>query len=357
MHDSNDTNAVKNSGLFVDWLSIWQVHPAHIPLNKGSNITTDGTGATVFEHTRAARIQGSYSTSCAIKSDGSCVVASGNFGRLNRKDNLFNFDPLQTLQRANAAAQFAGLPAFSIDIHRNETNGMPSTRGIGPDSSYFHETRAKREFVHLSRIDLTKNFRCGSVTAARSVLRAISGKSISRVKKGVAGDESVWWANTRYMLKVYIKALEMEHRGVNSGKAYEYAVNNGILRIELELKRREIDSLGWSDFNEFVRAWDMGNVHKLFGDYEKVLTTTQISNDADFLDALPHRLRVTASAWLSGRDVRALVSRATFFRYRRALLDYGIDLNDERPASLTVAIRQIEIEPVCAPDWYVAEAA
>lgn len=284
-------------------------------------------------------------------------MASGNFGRLNRKDNLFNFDPLETLQRANAAALFAGLPAFSIDIHRNKIDGVSPARSVGFNRADFDESRAIFEFVHLSRIDLTKNFKCGSVSAARSVIRAISGKAISRVKKGVAGDESVWWSNTRYMLKVYIKALEMEHHGVNSGRAYEYAVNNGIIRLELELKRRELDSVGWSDFNEFVRAWDMGNVHKLFADYEKVLTTTSISNDADFIESLPLRLRVPAAAWLSGRDVRALVSRATYFRIRRALLDYGIDLNDERPAQLTVAVRQIEIEAVSAPDWYTQEAA
>ena len=149
----------------------------------------------------------------------------------------------------------------------------------------------------------------------------------------------------------------MEHHGVNSGRAYEYAVDNGILRLEVELKRRELETLGWSNFNEFVRAWDMGNVHKLFGDYEKVLTTTQISNDSDFIDSLPLRLRVPAAAWLSGRDVRSLVSRATYFRIRRALLDYGIELNDERPPQLNVSVRQIVIEAVSAPDWYTEEAA
>ena len=343
-------------GLFVDWLSVWQVHPAHAPLNSGAIVTTDGSGRTVFERTRTARIQGSYETSCALKSDGSCVVASGNFGRLNRQDNVFNFEPVATLERANLAAQFAGLPEFTFRDLRNKIDGVSPAGSIGFNLADFTASRTSSEYIHLSRVDLTKNYSCGSVTAARSVVRAISGKSISRVKKGVGGDSSVWWSNTRYMLKVYIKSLEMEAHGTNSGKAYEFARDNGVIRLELELKRRELHDLGWSDFNEFVKGWNMGTVHKLFKDYEKVLDVVNVTNDADFLDSLPFRLRVPAAAFLSGRDVRALMSRATFFRYRKALLDYGIDIADERPAQITTVVRQVEIVPLVAPDWYWKQA-
>lgn len=349
---------VKDDALFIDWLSVWQVHPAHAPLNSGLIVTYDGGGASVFERHRAARIQGSHSTSCSVKSDGSCVVLSGNFGRLNRADNLFNLDPLQTLERANLAAQFAGVPAFQFHEQPNDraSSGV-ELAPIGYSGRDFQQSRARYEFIHLSRIDLTKNYRCGSVAAARSVIRAVSGKSVSRVKKGVGGDASVWWSNTRYMLKVYIKALEMESHGITSGAAYEYARDNGIIRLEIELKRRELADLGWSDFAEFVKAWDMGKVHQLFSDYEKILTVENISNDAEFIDSLPQKLRVTAAAFLAGRDVKAMVSRATYFRYRKALLGYGIDIADERPAQLNVKVRTVEITPVSAPDWYWARAA
>lgn len=335
-------------GLFIDWLSIWQFQKSHGPLNSGAIITTNGAGHTVFERFRPSRIRGSHETSCAFKSDGQVVVASGNFGRLNRSDNLFNYDPLQTLQRVNAVADFVGLPPFSVGHQRNGSSVCLSVVGVAEVVD--HE--AFTDFCHLSRVDLTRNYRCGSLGAARAAIRAIQGKSVSRVKKGIGGDASVWWSNTRYMLKVYIKSLEMEAHGTNFGQAYEYARDNGIIRLEVELKRRELDTLGWSNFDDFMKAWDMGNVHKLFADYEKVLKVEAIPNDADFLDALPQRLRVTAAAFLSGREVRSLVSRATFFRYRKALLEYGIDIADERPAQLTTVIRQVVIEPVSAPEWY-----
>lgn len=343
----------ENDGLFIDWVSLWQVHPAHAPINSGSIITYDGCGNITFERSRPARLQGSHSTSCSIKSDGSCVVFSGNFGRLNRSDNLFNYNPTKTLERVNIAARFAGLPEFVIHDSGNATiSSEVVLASVGHADGYFKKNRTLYEFIHLSRIDLTKNYSCGNVAAARSVIRAISGKSVNRVKKGVGGDSSVWWSNTRYMLKVYVKALEMEAHGTNTGKAYEYARDNGIIRLEIELKRRELHDLGWSDFREFLKAWDMGHVHKLFSDYEKILTVENISNDAQFIDSLPQKLRVTAAAFLAGRDVKALLSNGSFYRHRKALLEYGIDISDERPAQINTKIRHVEIVPVSAPDWY-----
>src|SRR5665647_286089 len=352
------TKGVHDDSLFIDWLLVWQVHPSHAPLNSGCVVTYDGGGAAVFERHRAARIQGSHSTSCSVKSDGSCVVLSGNFGRLNRPDNLFNLDPLQTLERANLAAEFAGLPAFQFYEHGDvATPSADFVAPIGYADQQFKQVRSRSEFIHLSRVDLTKNYSCGSVASACAVIRAISGKSVSRVKKGIGGDASVWWSNTRYMLKVYVKALEMEAHGTNSGKAYEYARDNGIIRLEIELKRRELFDLGWSDFSEFIKAWDMGNVHRLFSDYEKIMSIQKINNEAEFIDALPQKLRVTAAAFLAGRDVKSMMTNGSFYRYRKALLDYGIDISDERPAQLNIKVRTVDVVPVSAPDWYWKQVA
>lgn len=344
--------------LFVDWLSIWQVHASHAPQNSGAIVTYDGASNPIFTRTRAARVQGSYSTSCRVKSDGACVVLEGNFGRLNREDNLFNFDPLQTFQRACLVADFAGLPIPRLDDSRdNAGTPKPVLASIGHSERDFAEGRTRYEFVHLSRVDLTQNYSCGSPAAARAFIRGMQGKNVSRVKKGLGGESSVWWSNTRYMLKFYIKADEMLAHGCGEGAAYEFAKNNGIVRMELELKRRELFDLGWANFNEFIRAWDMGKVHKLFAEYEGLMNMHAIENDAEFIDALPARLRVIAAAFLSGRDVRSLMSRASFFRHRKALLEYGVDIADERPEKLNVSIRTINIEPVAAPDWYWSKAA
>lgn len=344
--------------LFVDWLSVWQVHPAHAPQNSGAIVTFDGAASPLFTRTRAARVQGSHGTSCRVKSDGSCVVFDGNFGRLNRSDNLFNFDPRETLSRANTVAAFAGLPPFRLDDSRDNTIAPQLVVApIGHSERDFTVGRTRYEHIHLSRIDLTQNYSCGSINAARALIRSIAGKSVARVKKGVGGTSSVWWSNTRYMIKFYIKAHEMEAHGISSGAAYEFAKKIGIVRMELELKRRELSDLGWSNFNEFLKAWDMGKVHALYADYENLMRSKSISNDSDFIDALPVRLRAHAALFLAGGDLKGVMSRASFFRHRKALLDYGIDISDKRPEKLNVTIRNIVVEPVAAPDWYWQKVA
>lgn len=343
-----------DDGLFVDWLSIWQVREPHAPLNSGAVVTYDGAGQPVFERMRPARVRGSHSTSIAVKSDGQSVVVSGNIGRLGRDDNLFGFSPLAAFARANETLAFIGLPAFDLADNGREL----ATSGDGLESfGTGAASRTPARCVNLSRVDITRNFSAGSPAAAAAVIRAMSSKHVCRAKKGVAGDQSVWFSNTRYMLKAYIKHLEMEAHGCVEGAAYEYAKAQGIVRVELELKRREIADLGWSNFAVFCEAWKMGQVHLLFDEYSKMLNVNAISGDGEFIDALPQRLRVVASAFLAGQDVKRIMSRASFYRYRRALLDYGIDIADERPARLNVQIRTVELKPLTAPAWYWKKVA
>lgn len=343
------------TGLFIDWFSVWQVQPEHIPHNSGFVVTFDGAGNKVFERCRTARLVGSHSTSCAYKSDGQTVVASGNYGRLNRRDNLFNYSPLETLELINKQLRFLELPLFHWDDKRigdldgESVDGVVGNIGAAPACTY-------RRPLYLSRVDLTKNYACGSLTAARSALRAISAKCKTRMKKGVAGDDAVWWSNTRYMLKVYIKSVEMEAHGCNTGKVYEYARDNGIIRLEVELKQRELSDLGWSDFACFLEDWNMKKVHKLFGDYEQILEAGKQINHHEFINSLPQRLRMVADNFLAGLDVKSKMKRTSFYKYRRQLLEYGIDISDERPEQIKTVVRFVEIIPLVAPDWYWEES-
>lgn len=171
-------------GLFCDWITLYQDHSEHAPLNSGCVVTFDRQGKAVFTRHRAARMQGSFETCVTVKSDGRTVVASGNFGRFGRSDNLFNHDPRETVAACNRVLDYIGLPLFTLgraeQAHHSFTGG-----------------------ARVSRIDLTRNYQCGSIANARAIIREISGRSISRAKRGIAADESVWWANTRYMLKFY----------------------------------------------------------------------------------------------------------------------------------------------------------
>ena len=89
---------------------------------------------------------------------------------------------------------------------------------LGPDlpAGAAREVAQPGRGAVVSRLDITRNYSTGSESSARAFIRWLGARSISRMKRGQAGDESVWWANTRHMLKAYIKHLEMIKHGADS---------------------------------------------------------------------------------------------------------------------------------------------
>lgn len=76
----------------------------------------------------------------------------------------------------------------------------------------------------------------------------------------------------------------------------------------------------------------------------------------EVLDTLPRKLRLYYKAWLSGEDLRLELSKPTFYRIRKQLKEYDIDIalvrDVEKPLNNVVPlIRVLEAEPVGIPDW------
>ena len=80
----------------------------------------------------------------------------------------------------------------------------------------------------------------------------------------------------------------------------------------------------------------------------------------DEIAGLPGRLVAVYDAWRAGRDIRALYSRPTFYRYRNALLKYGVDIGRVRPRAVVTENEYVAGEPLRAmlsgpgvepPEW------
>ena len=74
----------------------------------------------------------------------------------------------------------------------------------------------------------------------------------------------------------------------------------------------------------------------------------------DVLDSLPHRLRLTYQSWLNGDDLKQILPNNTFYRYKKALREYGVDISSKSPKEKTNVIpliRVLEAKPVGIPDW------
>lgn len=331
---------MSDGSIFVDWISLSQLHPeGGFPiLVDGVVAQFDSLGNCRFERGISARVRGSYETSVAIRSDGFRVSLSGNVGRFGRPDNLFGLGWSEIVPACNGILQGLGLPAFSAGDPRTGSadGGTVGQRG-----------------ALVSRLDLTCNYSTGSDSQARAVIRWLSSRSVARMKRGFAGDESVWFSNTRHMLKAYRKGAEMKHHK-SDVEAAQWAEDQGIVRVEVELKKRLLSDLGLQD----VGAISQEVLEELFVEQTEIFRRVDMSDEPDVLANIPARSRAYAAAWLSGHDVRGLSSRATVFRHAKVLREYGLDILEPRNlVSFPVKVRVVDLEPMVAPEWHWTKAA
>lgn len=173
------------------------------------------------------------------------------------------------------------------------------------------------------------------------------------MKRGFAGDESVWFSNTRHMLKAYRKGAEMKAHG-GDDVLIGYCDAAGIVRVEVELKRRLLGELGLDEVGNVTDE----KLADVFREQTEIFRAVDRSEEPDIIANVPARSRAFAAAWLAGQDVRALCSRATLFRHAKVLREYGIDVMEPRNIqNFPVSVRVVELEPMTAPAWYDWKAA
>lgn len=333
---------MQSGEIFIDWITIAQHHPAGgLPiLTGGVTVHYAADGVPIYERNKSTRVTGSFDTSLHIGCDGFRVCLSGNPGRFSRQDNLFNHGIEGTIAACNRRLVELALPPFTV-----------ATSDRRP-CAYEPIARTRTGAV-VSRLDVTRNFKTGSESSARAFIRWLAARSIARMKRGRSGDESIWWANTRHMLKAYIKHLEMAKHGTDDkNELYLWLKSQGVVRVELELKRRLLQELGLRE---------LGNItdEKLAEIYEAQIEPfkrADRSEDEALIESLPRSSRALAAAWLAGHDIRTITSERTLYRHAKILRECGIDIlaprNIER---FPVQVRYIDLEPLAMPDWYSLE--
>ena len=322
---------------FIDWVTVRQSHKVEKPLPllfKGVHSYHTAEGLCVSERLRAQSLRGSWETSILVQCDGSGFLVSGNVGRFGRPDNVFNLDWSGTKAALQRICDAVSVPRFS-----------------GPETVWRTEEHGQQQGgAVVSRLDITRNFATGSNAQSIAFLRHCSGLNVSRAKRGIAGDESVWWSNSRRMLKVYRKGPELLAHGMpRNHPLVEWCFDNGIVRFEVSMKRRLLNDLGMSDIDSISES----KLRRCFHDETEFLTKFDSSDDPDLLVSIPARSRAYAAAWLAGQDLSEFCSRATLSRHARVLKEYGINiLTPRNVAQFPTKVRVIELEPVAPPAWY-----
>jgi hypothetical protein len=273
-------------------------------LGPGGEVTQERAGFFAFE--------GSHDNRLAIRSrDHASVYVSGNPAKFFQGHNLFGSTNIDGLYLAAGIAIRQGVGLFP-----------------GP------QTFASCEFTrpHYTRIDLTRSYRFASNDRARAWLREIA--ATARTRHGSAGlgkDGSVTYGkgSRRWSFTIYPKFDEIQARGRGhalSPTLPETAVKrlqewaDGIVRFELRLRGMELAPL--LPITEPLTVWSR------YFDRIQFNRNNLASMEDDMLThAMPQHLLGYLARWRTGEDLRARLSKPTYYRIRRELLTHaGVDI-------------------------------
>nr|WP_221444397.1 phage/plasmid replication protein, II/X family [Rhodanobacter sp. MP7CTX1] len=219
--------------------------------------------------------------------------------------------------------------------------------------------------VRLTRVDQTQSYHLGNLSDVLAWLRAaeqtahLSHRGRGQLVKGSTlyfGQHSRRWS-----LKLYAKGQEIRDKGHRQEMILDLphalAWADRTLRAELVLRSMELRRLGL----DMVTAWsqldgvDSAVTARLLQDRLGAMTMNTVAHlSASVLDSLRPSLRMAYQSWEAGCDLRAIVSRPTFYRYRADLLPHGIDiaaLNPKERSNVVPLVRVLEAVPAPVPDW------
>lgn len=314
--------------------------------------------------------EGSHSTRIGLKSDGRIMHMSGNIGRIDRPNNLWNYGLSDTVAIANQVIRSKGLnlPEFSRgdQFLRDSISETDHRKGVSP---WFWSGAVCNE------IHVTRNYYAGSDALAVEIMRDMRGRRLARVAKASYGDETVSFGMpTRKGQRLhkgvvcYRKGPEMlaHAKGDDAKKAikltdeYQLAMDTGIVRVECKFGSHYLRE----NNQRYLGDLDMAQLIALYNRETAPLLLARPEQSVRLVSDMPRKLRMSALSWIDGHDLRALLPRTTFKTHRKALLEYGLDISEARNVAngrpnaedalqrLLDALPQHSLQPMAAPDWY-----
>lgn len=334
----------------IDWATF--VFPClhREPINGGHVVAIKPCGEIEWKTAKWSEVEGSHDSRVRVRtstrSAEPCthVEVSGNVVKLFQGHNLWGSDDL------------FGLVLDTIDL-------LVERLGLTPTDA--DRDLWARGMIPLTRVDVADSYRLGSLSEVLAWLRAAEQTAhLSHRGRGQLVKGSTLYfgkGSRRWSLKVYAKGQEIAATGheqpalANLPHAKGWA--DGILRTELvlrgmELRRLNLGFLGqWADADG-VPFEPLSLLRDRLG--SMTMTTVRTLPD-DVLDGLTSGQKTAYFAWLAGTDLRAVLSRPTFYRLRAKLLPHGVDVATLQPSAgqsnVVPLVRVLEAVPATVPDW------
>jgi II/X family phage/plasmid replication protein len=328
----------------IDWVAcIIPCNHDHTKLFAGRVASINAAGELEWTVEKDKEVEGSHSSNIKIRSmTDRTIRISGNPAKWLQGHNIFGTDDLVYL-----------VHKFFTELLTK--NG--SELGLTPDPLQLD--RIRNGDYQLTRVDINHSWLLDSRSSVLAWLRAAG--NCARLKRRGAGQyasETLYFGKSsrRWAVKCYSKGHEINAKGHKLPKELQIPelldFAEKALRIELVIRSMGLKHLGL----DFAKHWS--------NDLPKVLLSQLVLDDLemsdnmplhhDVLDELPARLRLVYQSWIAGDDLRKILPKNTFYRYRRQMLEHGIDISliqDKQKTNVIPLMRYLEAVPADIPHW------
>lgn len=334
----------------IDWVT-GKFYITHNPdvLRSGQSIRTkivNGVESIEYDIANRLCVQGSHDSSITIRSHTDHVVEiSGNPAKFLQGHNVFGTNDLQYL--------ICRLIDKLCMIDELELKPTEQEYDMIQEGKY-----------HLSRVDVNEHFSFPSDTLARAWLRS-AGKSANMKFRGAGlfKEGTLYFTpkSRRFVPKIYFKYDEITSSDKN------HRLHDNLLQVEelLEYAKKslrfeiKILSTQLKEWHLNVGCnWTPDIATMLINDQfiSKLQLSGNMSLDQSKLDSMPTGLKPVYALWEQGQDLRQIYSKAQFYKRRKQLLEYGIDISiikevDEEQSNIIPMIRCVEAVPMGIPAW------
>lgn len=328
----------------IDWTTA--ILPCvHNPINSGLVAKIGPDGEIIWTSACSEIVTGSWESSIQVKS----LQSDGNGSATHL---WFHGNPSKYLQGHNVFGS-DDLLGLVFDAYMDVVNRL----GISPTIDDIRSVRTGD--YQISRVDINYSWQLPSRADVRSWIRAAEYKSRTRSGRPQTRSGTIYWQKNsrRWAFKGYSKADELE-----SGKNHqlpatllpmglkEWADNK--LRLELVLRSMELKEIG------IHRACDLTpeKCRELHTEYlGRIDMNAQMCLSQEILFELPKNVVGTYLLWKQGEDLRDRLTKATYYRHRKVLLEHSIDIANAPEVSddsnVIPLIRVVEATPAEIPSW------
>lgn len=214
--------------------------------------------------------------------------------------------------------------------------------------------------IELLRVDCTESLDFENEKRVLNALRSLDQLANLKFRgRGQFNGHSLLFGkgSRNWSLTLYSKGTELAKHKLPS-KLLDTPLHgfaNRLLRMEFRLLSMHLKKLNLGKLGAWCEN-TASSVHQTMLENLQISDATMI--DSDVIENLPSRYKLIYQTWKDGHDLRTILTRPTFYRHRRAMLAYGIDIaikqyrRPEPPPSNVVPLPVVLIgKPVAIPEW------